>query len=80
MSSQIGASRSLSIGLRRDGAEPSPRERVARLLRDPKGYFDDAKRWAGRKARADVARELDKKEAGRTHRIALLRIFGFARS
>ena len=53
---------------------------MARLLRDPKGYFDDARRWAGRKAKADVDRELGEKEAGRTnsHR-SILRVLGFAR-
>jgi hypothetical protein len=66
-------------GAARDGAEPSPRERVAKLLRDPKGYFDDARRWASGKARADVARELSEREAHRSRRSSLLRALGFAR-
>lgn len=81
MASQIGTYRVLrrADGAARDGAEPSPRERVAKLLRDPKGYFDDARRWAGGKARADVAQELSEREARRARRSPLLRALGFAR-
>lgn len=81
MASQIGTYEVFqrADGAARDGAESSPRERVAKLLRDPKGYFDDARRWASGKARADVDRELSEREARRTRRSPLLRILGFAR-
>ena len=60
----------------RDG-EQSPRDRAARLLKDPKGYFADARSWAGKKAKADVQRELSEKKAERT-RLPLLRRLRFA--
>jgi hypothetical protein len=61
---------------RREPAEPSPRDRVARLLRDPKGYFAEARRWAGSKAKADVQRELSEKQERRARRSPLLRVLG----
>lgn len=62
----------------RDSSEPTPRDRVNKLLRDPKGYFDDARRWADHKAKADVQRELKEKEARRERRLPLLQALGFA--
>ncbi|GIL30652.1 hypothetical protein [Actinocatenispora comari] len=47
-------------------ADQSPRDRASRLLKDPKGYFADARSWAGKKAKADVQRELSEKKAQRT--------------
>ncbi|BCJ38955.1 hypothetical protein Athai_64580 [Actinocatenispora thailandica] len=52
-------------------ADQSPRDGAARLLKDPKGYFADARNWAGKKAKADVQRELSEKKAQRT-RLPLL--------
>ena len=63
---------------RRDSSEPTPRDRVNKLLRDPKGYFDDARRWAGHKAKDDVQRELKEKEARRERHSTLLEALGFA--
>lgn len=64
---------------RRESTDPSPRDRVAKLLRDPKGYFADARRWAGSKARDDVQEELSERQARRAaRRSPLLRILGFS--
>ncbi|MGA8116378.1 MAG: hypothetical protein WCA46_22205 [Actinocatenispora sp.] len=59
-------------------SEQSPRDRVAKLLRDPKSYFDDARQWAGRKAKADVQRKLSERQARRERRGPLLRRLGLA--
>ncbi|MGH3741526.1 MAG: hypothetical protein ACRDT8_09845 [Micromonosporaceae bacterium] len=37
------------------------RERLARILQDPKTYFVEARRWAEAKAREDVQRDLEGK-------------------
>ncbi len=63
--------------VRESAAEQSPRDRVARLLRDPKSYFADARRWADRQAKADVQRELSEKESRRVRR-SVLRALWFA--
>ncbi|HEY3506667.1 MAG TPA: hypothetical protein VGN37_28245 [Actinocatenispora sp.] len=78
MSSQIGTSRAYGWAdeTRREPSEGSPRDRVARLLRDPKGYFAEARRWAGNKAKADVQRELTEKQERREHRSTLRRALG----
>lgn len=51
--------------------DQTPRDGAARLLKDPKGYFADARNWAGKKAKADVQRELSERKAQRT-RLPLL--------
>ncbi len=55
----------------RESAAQRPRDRVARLLRDPKSYFADSRRWADRQAKADVQRELSEKESRRARRSLL---------
>jgi len=68
--------RAVSRDAARDG-EQSPRDRAARLLKDPKGYFADARSWAGKKAKDDVQRELSERQAQRS-RLPLLRRLRFA--
>jgi hypothetical protein len=68
MTSQAGASESPDgADAGRASQRSSPRDKVARLLRDPEGYFAESRRWARRKARADVQQELSeaRKSKGR---------------
>lgn len=80
MSSQVGTSRAPGhlVDARHDAKESTPRDRVARLLHDPKGYFADARKWAGGKAADDVSQELSKKKSRRMRSSPLLRALGFA--
>lgn len=49
-------------------ARSSSRDKVARMLRDPEGYFAESRRWARRKARADVEQELSEARKSRGRR------------
>jgi hypothetical protein len=66
MTSQAGAAESP------DGADggrlTTQRDKVAKLLRDPEGYFAESRRWARRKARADVQQELSEARNSRGRR------------
>ncbi len=42
------------------------RQRIAALLRDPRRYFAECRRWARARAKAEVRRELER--AARRHR------------
>ncbi len=54
----MGANMPDSTPVPRRGRAAVERERLTRILRDPKGYYADARQWASGKARADLQREL----------------------